>query len=434
MTHLRSVLSCWNFKDSFRSLLVRPKGHLTPFDGIRGIGILIVVMFHGLMGIGEKVSTDYFQDYLANLPFYLSGILQGDKAVDSFFVLSGFLIGVMLMREHSRQGSINYRRFYGRRFLRLMPVYYLLILMLFFMPSDKDKIYLIANIFYVNNFLPSEGILAGWTWSLAVEEQFYFLFPVVLPFLLLKVRRKWLVFVVLSVLALVIRYVLLLQNPDVLTEGYVALMHNERFFSEVYDNLYSRYGAVLCGVIAAYYQVFYPHHIEQFFKRYLVLSNIILVISLIIMLAIYTAPVAFWIGEEYRTRTLYFHVFNRSVFSMSLTYIILAALHGEGLSKAVNAVMSARLWFPLAQLSYSMYLFNPGFMMLATVIVAKEVGAGAQFELIHLYQIFAIGLLGTVIFSIMTFVLLEKPFMNLRNVYAKVKAETQVDIQKSVEA
>ncbi len=151
---------------------------MSPFDGIRGIGIILVIMFHSLMGVMANLSPEAFQQYLIDLPIYMLAVIHADKAVDAFFVLSGFLIGVMLMKEHSRRGSVNLKRFYGRRFLRLMPVYYTLLLVLFLIPTEQDKIYLLANLFYVNNFLPHEGILAHWTWSLAVEEQFYFLFPV----------------------------------------------------------------------------------------------------------------------------------------------------------------------------------------------------------------------------------------------------------------
>jgi peptidoglycan/LPS O-acetylase OafA/YrhL len=406
--------------------MIRPKGHMGPFDGIRGIGILSVIMFHALMGICSKIPRESFQVYLEELPFYLIGLLQADKAVDAFFVLSGFLIGIMLMKEHTKQGAINLKRFYGRRFLRLMPVYYTLILILFLIPTEQDKIYLLTNLLYINNFIPHEGVIAGWTWSLAVEEQFYFLFPILVPFLLIKVRRKWLAFLVLAILSLLIRYVLLLNHQQILSAGYVALMFDGPFFTGIYDNLYSRYGALLAGITAAYYHVFYPRHIRYFFERKALLSNIVLAFCIAVMIAIYSTPVAFWIGEEYETKAMLFHLFHRNVFSMALSFVILSTLYGKGLAVPVNAIMSARFWYPMGQITYSAYLFNPGFCALGTAIVAAKVGESGQYELSHLYEIFAIATLGTFAFSLFTFLFIEKPFMNMRNVYGQLKAKAPV--------
>lgn len=113
----------------------------------------------------------------------------GWLGVDLFFVISGFLIVTLLLRERDRRGSVSLRNFYARRSLRIFPIYYLLILAVF-------SAYLAAAAWHPNGlryYLPALPILLTYTldvipvaagsffhcWSLAAEEQFYLLWPAV---------------------------------------------------------------------------------------------------------------------------------------------------------------------------------------------------------------------------------------------------------------
>lgn len=146
--------------------------HVTSLDGVRGIAVLSVVMFHFLQrqGVG-----------------YL-GVLAscGWIGVDIFFVLSGFLITSIL---YEQRGAENYfRNFYMRRILRLFPLYYFLFLGTFLLTPLFDihwKLGHLAMLFYGANFvLPFDSSLSiigpfdfFHVWSLAVEEQFYMIWP-----------------------------------------------------------------------------------------------------------------------------------------------------------------------------------------------------------------------------------------------------------------
>ena len=87
-------------------------------NGIRAIAVLIVVVWH----------TDQFSYLFNNLPkkFYLNGM--AGRAVDIFFVLSGFLITFLLLKEKEKTKTIDIKKFYLRRILRIWPLYYLIIL------------------------------------------------------------------------------------------------------------------------------------------------------------------------------------------------------------------------------------------------------------------------------------------------------------------
>jgi peptidoglycan/LPS O-acetylase OafA/YrhL len=160
-------------------------------DGLRGIAVLSVVLFH----------------YVLSIPFPKGGIgarfqdcfRLGEYGVDLFFVLSGFLIGGILL--DSRESPRYFGTFYLRRFHRIFPLYYLW-LMLYIVLGLSVFSHLPASIravwngwrpavvyaLFLQNLVPKQllGISAAWLgplWSLAVEEQFYLLMPLAVRFL-----------------------------------------------------------------------------------------------------------------------------------------------------------------------------------------------------------------------------------------------------------
>lgn len=149
--------------------------YVPELDGLRAIAALLVILFH----------SDR------------EGPFQGGFiGVDIFFVLSAFLITSILVDEHDRSGTVRLGRFYWRRTLRLMPA------LLFFLatylalapliwpghPHWRDA--LVAGL-YVSNFAFAAAQIPPFishSWSLAAEEQFYLLWPVIL-LLLLRLRQ-----------------------------------------------------------------------------------------------------------------------------------------------------------------------------------------------------------------------------------------------------
>ena len=152
-------------------------------DGIRAISILMVLYGHVSSTRGFPVSIigkygDWFGD-VAHL-----GVLV-------FFVISGFLITSLLMREREATGTISLKRFYLRRVLRIFPAFYAFILVLA-IAVWLDAIHLTGRDFafaltYTVNYVPHPPWRTGHLWSLSVEEQFYLLWPLTL--LVLRERR-----------------------------------------------------------------------------------------------------------------------------------------------------------------------------------------------------------------------------------------------------
>ena len=156
-------------------------------DGIRAISILMVIALHTLQEISNTHPIGFFWFTFAN----------GTIGVYFFFVLSGFLITTLLLREHNNSGSISLWDFYVRRAFRILPPIYFYVAVLVGL-SWKWKIGISpsniwsALLFYSNyaNAYPAGG---SWTllhfWSLSVEEQFYFLWPITLLLALRRSRR-----------------------------------------------------------------------------------------------------------------------------------------------------------------------------------------------------------------------------------------------------
>jgi peptidoglycan/LPS O-acetylase OafA/YrhL len=160
-----------------------PTGHIPALDGLRGLAILGVMLFHQtVMAVGTGLEHAFVD---------LSHLLS--SGVDLFFVLSGFLITGILY--DSRGGSHYYRNFYARRFLRIFPLYYAvlfvaLVILPYFSHPKLAKWSHVGGLgqvwywLYLSNWsiaLGGVGVRHGMidiSWSLSIEEQFYLIWPV----------------------------------------------------------------------------------------------------------------------------------------------------------------------------------------------------------------------------------------------------------------
>lgn len=128
---------------------------------------------------------------------------RGHVGVDFFFVLSGYLITTLLIRERQSAGRINLRGFYWRRLLRIVPIYVLVVMAAsvfdIYVRGNTEKIGLLPYyLLFLSNFLTDSIIFLEITWSLAMEEQFYLIWPALLIFL----PRRWVAPVLLVLIAI----------------------------------------------------------------------------------------------------------------------------------------------------------------------------------------------------------------------------------------
>jgi len=125
------------------------------------------------------------------VPEYVPLFFDAHLGVRFFFVISGFLITYLLIKECQRNGKVSLRGFYIRRALRILPVYlaYLVTVAVLqcFTKLHQAPITWLGDLTFTTNFLP-RGHISGHLWSLSVEEQFYVLWPI--TFVWLTKRKK----------------------------------------------------------------------------------------------------------------------------------------------------------------------------------------------------------------------------------------------------
>lgn len=208
-----------------------PQGYRPALDGIRGAAIVLVVLDH--------VYSD-------------PPVRVGNTGVALFFALSGYLITGLLLDEHARTGAVRLGRFYLRRAARLLPALLLAVLVCdLLLLAAGDRASVVASVWalaYVANYVIAwqGAYLPGWaqTWSLAVEEHFYLVWPLLLLVLLRVVRGRSRWFLLVATLGLCVASMLwrgaLLVSPWFDTSSLV-----------LYTGSLARADAILYGCAAA---------------------------------------------------------------------------------------------------------------------------------------------------------------------------------------
>lgn len=179
--------NCWRYRDLMTD--ASPRLAYTPaLDGLRAIAVLAVMFYHGGVAVAGG----------------------GFLGVDIFFVLSGFLITTLLLLEFEANGRLDLTAFWGRRARRLLPALFLVLVAVLVYSAflagaaaSTVRSDALATLFYVSNWW---FIVSGnsyfeqfqdpspltHTWSLAIEEQWYLVLPLVLVLLLPRIRgRRW---------------------------------------------------------------------------------------------------------------------------------------------------------------------------------------------------------------------------------------------------
>jgi len=161
----------------------------------------------------------------------------GDLGVSVFFVISGFLITTLLLKQSDSADKIQLKHFYLRRFFRIFPPYYFYLLIIGLLWSVHIVVMLkgafLSAITYTSNYYPytrshpdTTGWLVGHTWSLSLEEQFYCFWPACLHFL--GKKKSLIVGLVLLALAPISRVLTLHLFPSLIVDGQIYRMFHTR--------------------------------------------------------------------------------------------------------------------------------------------------------------------------------------------------------------
>jgi peptidoglycan/LPS O-acetylase OafA/YrhL len=395
----------FSLKSNFRELFVLSPGHYRAVDGLRGLGILWVVLAHLMFLAGIFIPRAQFLKLRASS--FLVPVWHGTMAGDIFLVISGFVIGDMVLREREETGTVAFGNFYLRRALRLLPPYFLAIALNAHDPNVRNAW---ANVLYINNFLPANHQFMSWSWSLAIEEQFYTIFPLfVLGLYLLPRRARGAAIGVVMVLAVVIAWVVAYRHRVGIGEAapWIDPGAYVRYF-DVYDKPYVRFGALVIGVWVAHARM-NTAWLSRFHKSRS--FPVLLRISLILMVACISVPEGRpdWANTDWPGITYY--AWGRYVFSACTGFLLLALDAEHPLAMRIQRALSLRFLHPVAKFSYSIYLLHPT----CIVIVYLVMGLGTPRAPAHsLIVVPAVAVLVTFFVSLLSYLFVEAPSMKLR--------------------
>jgi len=406
-------------KSYLSRLFNRPAHNYKPIDGIRAIAVLWVIFFHAWLF--QYLDFKEVGDAIFDYP-YMIWITKGDLGVDLFFVISGFLIGTILFKELKRTGTLNFKNFYKRRFLRLLPVYvFAMIIGLYFIEGDGWKSAW-SNLLYINNYVYESYM--GWTWSLAIEEQFYIVIPFLIAFVIPKFKNKVPIFLFLGLLCVAMTYYYSIEIFD-FKVPFESEFLDERWkdwFWGYYMLTHLRYGGLLSGVIGAYLNVYHQDRVKNFFSKKRTLSNILFIISILLFILISSVSLGQWtdlnksIFDGYHNNIpRFYEIVHRELFSYSVVFIIFSCLYSSTkLVKPINSFLSAKFFYPIAQISYSAYLFHEMFMFW----FFPKFNIYAEGVLTDLEIVWANSLISiiVIIFSAtLMYLFIEQPFQDLKS-------------------
>jgi peptidoglycan/LPS O-acetylase OafA/YrhL len=308
--------------------------------GLRVLGIVSVVQYHVTWILkGEK-----------NIPFHpdwVAASLSIFFGMDLFFILSGFLIGSILLRSLEVEGSQQIRRFYVRRVFRTFPSYYVVLTFLVLVTplTVIQRHNLVYEYSYLTNFVRRLGsdTLMFWGWSLALEEQFYLTVPLLFVALthLRSDKARLALLVTLWAAALVVRLTLFLRHGS---------WTDLELYGALYFRSYTRFDTLVCGIILALIHRRWREPIGVWLKD--PFHRALVALPSLACLWLLFKPDMFGMGRALQ----WVHVFAwGSLTSVMYLGFLLLLLHGHGwLHRALSLPQFRRI----ATLGYGVYLVH----------------------------------------------------------------------------
>ncbi len=370
----------------------RPRVSFPTLDTLRALCFLLVFFFHGFHSDDPSITGD---GVWRTVKFGLFG--NGNMGVNIFFVLSGFLITYLLIVEQAFTKRVHVPRFWLRRALRIWPLYYSCLAFGFWvfpwiksqlggLPNESaDPLYylvFLGNFDFLRHGLPDASILAV-LWSIAVEEQFYLFWPVIMA--VVPTRWYWAVF-----------GAILLQSW--LFRGYntSALAHEIHTLSCIGDMAMGAFAALLVsssrgaawvgrwskGSVVAIYLLF---ALCYFFRTELLLGSSAL------------------------------RIFERSILAFLVAGILLHQTHGQGrfMKLPSNGPLAA-----LGRISFGLYCLHMVGILTAIQVLHHFALDTKVWQVLALQPLLALAI--TIALASLSYRLLEHPFLMIKHRFSYV--------------
>jgi peptidoglycan/LPS O-acetylase OafA/YrhL len=356
------------------------EGYLPALDGVRAIAILLVLLVHCVRLPIDGTLAWALRHTLSN----------GWIGVDLFFVLSGFLITGILLR--AKESPHFFRDFYARRFLRILPPYYLLLLvMLLFAPA-----------FGLGNFAPSWpyfAYLSNWTfvfgpkgwqpldhaWSLAIEEQFYLVYPFAVWSLRTGAMKRLL-------------WATLLLAPLARVASTLLEVQGGSYFLTV-----CRLDVLAMGGLVALYLHERGTFVATATERRRIAIAFGIAMSVVILM---------WVTGQLDFRTLLFSAAGLSIVDAACALFLCLVLLGR--PGRLQALLAAKPMVAIGRISYGLYLYHYPVLFLVDSLVADRFGATWARTL--LTAPLSIG--ATLLLAALSFRFFERPILDLKRYFS----------------
>jgi peptidoglycan/LPS O-acetylase OafA/YrhL len=360
------------------------KRHYPELDLLRALAITMIMLLHyGMTGF-----------VLPKEGFFVEIVRWGANGVDLFFALSGFLIGGQIIEE-IYNGKFSFKRFFFKRLFRIFPPYYfsiLVVVVLFFTGlADSNAVrggtpveYFLRDVvnlvFYLQNYTYSV-IQNDVYWTLAIEEQFYIVAPVVL-FLLMRYARRYfpVALIILIVTGIALRFVFFAELTNLV--------------DDLKSPFHTRYQSLLLGVFVAYLFIAYNKRLvglRGHWKAVIALLSVACLVFSFLLSSTTSSYIQCW---AYTMAALGFSVL-----------ILFLTISSIGCLKMGQAVTG---W--IAKLSYTMYLYHFLLVLPFVNILKKFFSGGLAFFIVT----FVIYYLVVVVISFGLYNIVDRPCMNYR--------------------
>lgn len=370
----------------------KPKLFFENLDGLRFFCFLSVFLYHSFYTEFVHIKTDDTYQFITNFLF-----ANGNLGVNFFFVISGFLITFLLIKEKEQNGKINIKNFWLRRILRIWPLFYLCVFIGFvifpFVKSiigqDTSEIanwiYYVTftnNFDFINNGLPDASIL-GVLWSVAIEEQFYLVWPIILY--ILPKKKYWIAFATVIVGSLIFRGIYI-NDPAMLENHTLSCM-----------------GDLAIGAMGAWLineKKGFLNFVENLKKYQIIIPYILLIII-------------FFFRKELLMSITEIRIFERAFIAIIILFIILEQCYAKN---SLFKIKNLKTISKLGTISYGLYCLQ--FIgILITIYLTKLLGINTQ-----LWQIICIelplSLILTILIAKLSYRTYEKPFLKLKDRFA----------------
>ena len=369
------------------------KPYFENLDGLRFFCFLSIFFFHSF---ATEYDSIRFSGPYQFIKFGLFG--SGNLGVNFFFVLSGFLITYFLIEEKNARGEIELKKFWIRRVLRICPLFYFSvafgfiifpILKMIFGQVPNETASLPFYLIFLNNFdvirhgLPDASIL-GVLWSVAVEEQFYLLWPVALY--LIPVRNYWIFF--------------------------AAVMIGSNLFRNIYAgrafiefHTLSGIGDLTMGALAAWLALSKKKFLN-FFEN-VQRGYIVMIYSVFLLLYLFHAQIF--------TGNYILGMFERDIIAL---FIVLIILEQNYATHSLFKVSRLKIISRLGRYTYGFYCLHFIGILTATTL-SKLIGFNSYLYSVLIFET-TVAFLVTLILGFLSYRYLESPFLRLKGRFASL--------------